>query len=75
MLLGTALMIDPKFKFRGATEEDWRLFQAHLESLLKEKHPESGTYDEFEQKQEFFHAKINEALEAPIEKKKPFHWQ
>ena len=71
LLLGTPVMIDPQFKFRGASEMDYRLFQAHLESLLQEDHPETGTYDEFEEKQKFFHEKINEALEATIAKTKP----
>ena len=52
-------MIDPKFKFKDATVEDWHLFSAHLESSLKEDFPDKGSYDEFEDKQTFFHEKIN----------------
>ena len=71
LLLGTPLMIEPQFKFRSATEQDFQLFRAHLDSLLQEEFPETGSYDDFEKKQEFFHEKINEALEATIEKTKP----
>ena len=71
LMLGTPLVVEPKFKFRAAKESDWFAFRNKLEEKLENSFPREGSYEEFENKNEFFYQKINEALDETIAKTRP----